>query len=214
LIVLATLGAGLARLREHKRIVLAAAVLAAGVWFALAPARQLTGGGLASATRFSQQLLANVSGRFDGQQVGDNLSSRWKVNRAVLAMAADRWATGMGAGTFALAFPYYQPRSIPGFFLHAHNEYLQGLVEIGVLGMALFAWMAYGMFARRVAATAHEGLARWEYWGLMLALGGLSVHALTDFPLRLPAVSLLAASLIGMGGGVSRGDSPLPSNHE
>jgi O-antigen ligase len=148
------------------------------------------------------QLVANVAPRLSEGQIRGSVVSRWGVNRALVGMVADRWTSGVGAGTFALAFPYYQPSSLPGFYRHAHNEYLQCLAELGTLGLALLVWMACAiLFARPPGCSGSQGLSLWESWGIILALCSLGLHALTDFPLRLPALSLLVAFLVGMSGG-------------
>jgi O-antigen ligase len=130
-----------------------------------------------------------------------DMASRLPVWRAALAMWADRWVAGTGAGTFELAFPYYQPHFVPGFYRHAHNELLQIMAELGVVGTVLLGWMMYGMIStgRTCGAPAQDWTAR-ERRGITLALCGLALHAMVDFPLRLPALVLLAAAWVGMGG--------------
>src|SRR5262249_37817395 len=48
-------------------------------------------------------------------------------------MAKDFWATGVGAGACKHGMLVYQQGSRRFFFNHAHNEYLQMLVEGGLL---------------------------------------------------------------------------------
>lgn len=142
------------------------------------------------------------------RRVPEDIASRWTVWQAVAAMGADRWAAGTGAGTFAMAFPYYQPAGVPGFYRHAHNELLQGFAELGVFGMLLLTVTVYGLISG--GAAGGRRLAERERWGLSLALGGLALHAMVDFPLRLPALALLTATWAGMSGGELLGTGAAP----
>jgi hypothetical protein len=55
--------------------------------------------------------------------------------------AMDAWRTarvaGTGAGSFALS--HYRYRQFPGVIRHAHNQWLNVLTELGVVGLLLFA---------------------------------------------------------------------------
>lgn len=138
-------------------------------------------------------------------QLKDNAVHRLSVQGAVLGMVPDRWVTGFGAGTFEKAFPYYQPRSLPGSYRHAHNEYTEGLVEFGLVGTGLILWLVWSACCRPVRDGRWVGLSGWERAGIWIALGGLLVHALSDFPFTTPAAGVLTAVVIGMSGGQLRG---------
>ena len=139
------------------------------------------------------------------ERVLTDAPQRLAVLGATLRMFSDRWLYGTGAGTFALAFPYYQPVGVAGFYRHAHNEYLQILAEMGVFGSALLGGALWAMWAApRPGAGAGFSLGRGMREAVGLALAGLAAHALVDFPLRLPALGLLAAALVGCAGGWRR----------
>ena len=101
----------------------------------------------------------------------------WLHNGVVLGLGPNGWATYMPSYQFALGQP-------GGLFLHAHNEPLQVLVETGLVGLALLgAWI-----------WAHRGI-----WATSWGPGcvALSVLALGMFPLRVPALGLVAAVVVG-----------------
>lgn len=144
--------------------------------------------------------------------VFDAARSRTAIYPAVWRMWGDRWFSGVGAGAFEWAFPFYQPHAVPGFFRHAHNDFLQMVAELGVVGTLLVLWTVYQMMtvpsrddSGEAGAVGSIGMpvsmtAR-ERWGLVLALAGLGLHAMVDFPLRAPAICLLAAAWVGVAGG-------------
>ena len=97
---------------------------------------------------------------------------------------------GCGVGAFAVAYWPYQRVVRYEYWPHAHNEYLQWLLEAGAIGvlMALYllrkAWIAAPRLVRSV--EARPALA-----GLAAAL----THSLVDCVLRIPANAAWAAIL-------------------
>jgi O-antigen ligase len=74
--------------------------------------------------------------------------------------------------------------SQPGhvWYREAHNDYLQVLVETGLIGLALVAWGV----ARVLVGARHEP------WRLAALAAGL-LHAAVDFPFQIPAIAVLFA---------------------
>lgn len=125
-------------------------------------------------------------------------SGRVRVWRDSLSIIADYPLLGTGWGTFRDVYPLYKHESIRLIYDHAHNDYLQAVVEGGVLGagallliLALFSW--------RIAT----GLARYRGAGFSLLLGAaggaasLLLHEITDFNLQIPANAVLFSALAG-----------------
>jgi O-antigen ligase len=127
---------------------------------------------------------------------------REKARSATLDMFEDRMLTGWGAGSFRHVFPTFQ-RNYPEIYLepggrrmfawdHAHNDHVQLLAEVGVIG--------YGL----VALGFVWGLAHWlgcrgfSQPNLVLYLMGLGfalAHAWVDFPLYNTAVLVTFVAL-------------------
>jgi tetratricopeptide (TPR) repeat protein len=119
--------------------------------------------------------------------------------------ARDYFWTGSGVGTFAFAFRrpamYLPLKTID----HAHSDYLEALVELGVpAGLFLIGILAF-FWARTAWRIAEAGSHRRRMlaMGCWLGASGILLHAAVDFPLRIPAVAALAAVLAGLASGLS-----------
>ncbi len=79
--------------------------------------------------------------------------SRLSIWFGSLNIVKDYWPSGVGIGTeaFRVTYPSY---SLPGaeYALHAHNLYIQILVETGILGFIVFAILLY-MFYKNVLSS-------------------------------------------------------------
>ena len=112
------------------------------------------------------------------------------------------WPFGSGLGSYASVFPAFQPVGVHGFIEHAHNDYVQLLMECGLLAIAL-GLLALALIARQVARLVRRarrmGL---DAAGLLQASCGLGLlavllHSWVDFNLRIPANAMLAVFLLG-----------------
>jgi len=125
---------------------------------------------------------------------------------------------GFGPGTFAVVFPTYQRthdfggREFPsfwvtGFWKHAHQDYLQTLIEWGYLGTSLWALIIGGGIFCGVSAWL-----KWRYdfsgrWFLLCAIVGIIatlVHSFVDFPLQVASIQFYVCVLLGICWGASR----------
>lgn len=119
--------------------------------------------------------------------------------RATFNLFRDYRLTGVGLGAFQDAFYRYQT-FLPGYGVDfAHNDYLQILAELGLIGaslvMALIAMIIWRL--AKALRRPHP-----EHWPLALGvLGGLAaiaLHSLVDFNLYIPANALVIAWLAGL----------------
>jgi len=139
--------------------------------------------------------------RFEGE--GDYLDSeRWLYVIGTWHAAREFWPFGAGLGSFASVFPAYQPLGVHGFVEHAHNDYVQLLMEGGLLVVVL-SLVALALIFRQVAALVRQdrrsGLDPQALLQVACGLGLLAVllHSWVEFNLRIPANAILAAFLLG-----------------
>lgn len=153
--------------------------------------------------------------------------SRWPAAGVTLdALRQDPRPLGLGPGTFQAAFPYYTGpvgNRLEGRWTHLHEDYLQTALEWGWVGAALWgalffgglgagAWWAWsrGETAARVRRAWHPRQ-RVLLPLVVLALGGVALHALVDFPLQIASLQLYVAAYLGLcwgAAGWGRGAAP------
>jgi O-antigen ligase len=138
--------------------------------------------------------LADPDGRLF-QRLSPFSPERMSRNAAALELFADHKLIGTGPGPLWLVWEEPGGGSAGAWFVH--NEYLQVLVQLGVVGALLVAGMLL-VAARTVnggrATTRDPGL--WA--GISAALVALSVHSAFDFLWHVPAIPMLAALLVGV----------------
>ena len=114
------------------------------------------------------------------------------------------WPLGSGLGSFGAVFPRFQAPELGRWYVNqAHNEYLQILLECGVLAVPSALALAY-LLLRRIALLwgSRRGGGGWERpdaVALACGLGFLAqaLHAWVDYPWRIPATAMLGAFLLG-----------------
>lgn len=118
---------------------------------------------------------------------------RLSVWQDAIPLVRDYPAVGTGLGTFSNAYLRYQTSQPRVSFDHAHNDYVELLTDVGVVGFLLAAALALSFFLPLFR--------RWKekrgMLGKCLGAGGLSsavaiaAHSFVDFDLHIPANALL-----------------------
>ena len=135
-------------------------------------------------------------------------SSRQWLWEAAARMWHDHLWLGVGPGGFATNFPPYRSWVIqlnPGW---VHNEYLNLLVDYGLVGGLLFAAAAgllVGWAVRTNKYVERGSDLGWKasnrsahFTGQAVGLSALAFHSLVEFNLHIPAIALTAAILVGL----------------
>jgi O-antigen ligase len=119
----------------------------------------------------------------------------------VEALVRDFPLFGSGLGTFAAAYPAYEKQGGPERLLvHAHNDYLESLAELGLIGTALLLGLVLLLAGR--AFLVWRGRRNPEVKGIALggivSLAGMGLHAVTDFNLHVPANVILFTVVLAL----------------
>ena len=133
---------------------------------------------------------------WDGQAIGDPrvflLTHSWQ-----LFQQFPMWGTGLG--TFELVEPLqlHTANDVGSSYEHAHNEYLEGMIEGGLISLALRLFMLAILvwYAVRVFRTSNHLAARAMALGLIFALVTIAIHSFFEFGLAIPAIAVLATVL-------------------
>ena len=114
--------------------------------------------------------------------------------RAALRLAAEHPVSGVGPGAAVMAWEAPDGTMVATRF--AHNEYLQVLAELGVVGLALVLTLLGAMAAtvwRSVKVVSAELRA-----GAAAGLVALAVHSAVDFLWHVPVIPLTVALLVAV----------------
>ncbi len=211
------LAAGLLAASKTAAVLLPLGLSALALWTAQGVRRRiLVSGGLAALWSAVALVLAitPLGGRvrYLLEVLGRGLSSFDRIVgwRCALGMLRDFPLTGAGFGAFRQVFPRYLPAGESDLWLQLHNDYLEVLVDGGIVAGLLVAWLAWGFWSRALSSLSRDGGARRRLArvGLVLGLLSLSVHALVDFNHQIPANALLfvVASALALREGAAPGD--------
>lgn len=122
---------------------------------------------------------------------------RLQIDRDVLLMALKHPVLGWGQGTFAEVYPRFRSFYTDLRVNAAHNDYLQLLSDIGILGFGIMIWF--------LVTAVRFGMAKSQKWtsnlngavsvAAVVAISGILVHSVVDFNLQMPANAALFYSL-------------------
>ncbi len=156
-------------------------------------------------------------------------TGRILMPKACLEIARDRPWFGFGPGTFATVFPFYSHLygdSLAGIWRYAHCDYLQTLVEWGIVGCLLWGGIFFGGITRCVLILVGKGWSSTAFpsrkkstsevssalrrsvrlppssrhlfdGAVLVGLSGVAIHAAFDFPLQIASIQLYVAALTG-----------------
>jgi len=139
------------------------------------------------------------------QRTGGIGDSRFQVYRDTVRLFAQKPVFGWGWRSFQFAFPQVQSvrskmqteQRLPSVFVDAHNDWLQWLAELGLVGFGL-------AIASLVAIVRIAPPGYWLHspsFELAAGLACLGLLAMVDFPIVCPAIVVTAATLLATAAG-------------
>ncbi len=144
---------------------------------------------------------------------------RWGQYVSALPMLKDFPVLGVGLGGYLEIYTRYQPlgdRPLEAWYAYAHNDILQFVLETGVVGAVIGAFLLWRLVADLVGAHlfgvgtcpvdggAGDTARRSDSLSVGVALGALGgtvamlTQSLLDFAVRIPANGVLVATLLGL----------------
>jgi O-antigen ligase len=126
---------------------------------------------------------------------GGSMHGRINAYRACLLALRESGLFGTGAGSFMYVFPPFgQMFGIESFWEHAHQDWLQGIIEWGWVGFAAWGVVFGGAILRlqgRMRVARRENRPEITASAAWIALIVVLTHTLFDFPLQIPALQWL-----------------------
>ncbi len=123
----------------------------------------------------------------------EELPKRTLIWTDTIEMIKDFPIFGTGLGSYAIAYSLYKEDAYWALlYSHAHNDYLETLAELGILGLILVLWAVIA-FYRQSLNTLFKGREERDSLNDYLLIGSLSsifallFHAFTEFNFQIPA---------------------------
>jgi O-antigen ligase len=126
--------------------------------------------------------------------------TRLNIDRDGLRMFVQRPLLGWGLGTFPIIYPKFRSFYTDLYVDHAHNDYIQLLVETGSVGLGLMLWFVAMALTNAARKIKRYGLHTNGLIGMatLLGIAGILVHSLVDFNLEIPANAAIFVSLCAL----------------
>jgi len=125
-------------------------------------------------------------------------ATRTLIYRTTSSAIAENLPFGSGSGSFARIYALHErPDEFQGAYVnHAHNDYLEVALELGVPGVILLALFLWWWGARALTiwrSRANSAFAR----AATIASATILAHSLIDFPVRNAAIAGVFAASVG-----------------
>jgi len=160
-------------------------------------------------------LFLDINPVFERFKTLSKLDQRIYVWKDCLNIIKDFPLFGSGLGTFEFIYPLYKENlKLPLKYTHAHNDYIQILVEIGILG---FSCVLAGLIIlfKDIIAFLNYNIKNKITFNYFITLGAatgilsLLIHSFADFNLYIPANAIYFTTLIGIVYGINSEESRL-----
>ncbi len=120
--------------------------------------------------------------------------------RNTVNLFADYPVLGTGLGTFTSIYPDWEVWGTPIRLYHAHNDYLEYLAELGIVGVMLLLGGVLIILVKSFSAWHSRRNPELKGLGLggLIAVIGILIHSITDFNLHIPANMLSFSALLAL----------------
>lgn len=119
--------------------------------------------------------------------------TRLSIDRDGIQMFRHRPILGWGLGAFPVVYPQFRTFYTNFFVNEAHNDYVQLLAEMGILGFSVMLWFLIVLCrraSRKIGDWTRE-VSGAATLACTLGIVGILVHSLVDFNLQIPANAAL-----------------------
>jgi O-antigen ligase len=137
-----------------------------------------------------QQVLTRFAGI---QNLEVSAGKRTAMRRDTWRIFLDHPIIGTGLGTLQMIYPPYDSVYDGRIVNHAHNDYLEGLAETGLIGGLCCLWFLGVLLLNALKGMVALGGSFGSVLNLsgLVACSGILVHSLVDFNLHIPVNALL-----------------------
>jgi O-antigen ligase len=136
-----------------------------------------------------KELTARVSSISSETRTEISGGMRLSIDRDALQMFRRKPVLGWGLRTFPVVYPQFRSFYTNFFVNEAHNDYMQLLTEMGLLGFAVMLWFLIVLYRRALGKIGNwtTQVTGAVTLACMLGVTGILVHSVFDFNLQIPA---------------------------
>jgi len=127
------------------------------------------------------------------ETINPEQESRSQMLPFIQTMTKDFWISGTGAGTFAEIFPLYKQQLVMARYNEAHCDYLQFIIEDGVIGTGLLLLVVLFSLAKTIQTIhrRHSSLLVATGFSTLMVFTAVAIHATVEYILQRPATASL-----------------------
>jgi O-antigen ligase len=131
----------------------------------------------------------------------ENDAGRVEVSINTLNLLKDYRLTGAGGGSFHVVYAHYRGDGIAQYYDHAHQDYLEIMADVGVMGICLLGLIVLSSFwtALKALQRRRDRLLRGMAFASIMATIALLIHSTVDFNLQIPANAATFMVVLALG---------------
>jgi O-antigen ligase len=150
------------------------------------------------------------SGRALDRTVGGDLGYKWKIWQDTVGYFSHFPVFGTGVGTYRIVSNIFKSFQGTQTFLHAENDYLEWMVETGLIGFLLLGLFLFRFLSRSRLLLSKSSVLSLSGLGVFVALCAFLFHSAFEFNLYIPANFFLFCVLLGFHFSPRSANSPHP----
>ncbi|MCF7916290.1 MAG: O-antigen ligase family protein [Candidatus Omnitrophica bacterium] len=130
----------------------------------------------------------------------ENLDKRLSLFRDSLGIVKDFPLFGVGLGNFQYIFTAYRTAPAYNYYYYLHNDYMQLIVEAGLLGAFFYFLFLFQTFKKIITKLRkrHDLFVKNIVIGGGCGLIGTLIHSFFDFNFHIPAVFIMFYIILGI----------------
>lgn len=162
----------------------------------------------AAALAFVFLPTAQMISRISGLAADVSSEARTRIWRETLPLIRAYPVFGCGLGAYESSFLPYKSVAPMQAVEFAHNDYLQLLAEMGILGFGVAIGIGCLLVRSALRAAAGEGESRDLGLACTGSFAAIALHSFTDFNLYIPANAMVLAWIAGIAAGLDTAGQP------
>lgn len=134
------------------------------------------------------------------EQTDVQTEARSDLFSQLLPVAGEHALTGAGLGSFESVYLPHRPVDVLLRYDHAHNDYLEFLIETGLPGLLLLLSLVglHALHALRVLLRRQDRLRVGSAFAVLMAILAAAAHATVEFNFQIPAYAASFVALLGL----------------